>query len=535
MDKYILTLDQGTTSSRAIIYDQESNIISVAQKEFAQIYPEQGWVEHDANEIWESQLEVAVEAIKSAGLTWENIEAIGITNQRETTVVWDKMSGEPVYNAIVWQCRRTSDYCDLLIDSGLSDSIKSKTGLIIDPYFSGTKLRWILENIEGARERAENGELIFGTIDTWLVWKLTAGKVHVTDYSNASRTMMFNIHELCWDDEILETLNVPKAMLPEVKPSSYIYGETDAELFGGPIKIAGIAGDQQAALFGQTCFKEGEVKSTYGTGLFMLQNTGASPIESKNGLLTTIAWGIPERYSAADGAINKPEQPKKERKLSNLFGLLGGDDEEPKDPIKVTYALEGSVFVCGAVIQWLRDELGLLEKASDSEAMANSVEDSNGVYVVPAFVGLGAPHWDSHARGTMFGLTRGANKNHIVRAGLESMAYQCNDLLEAMSSDLGKYPETLMVDGGASANNFLMQFQADILDTEVIRPESVETTSLGAAYLAGLAVGYWRDLSDVDDNWKEGARFKPDMNRGKRDGLLAGWRNAVSRTLGWDR
>ena len=536
MKKYILTLDQGTTSSRAIIYDQESNIISVAQMEFTQIYPEQGWVEHDANEIWETQLAVAKEAMEKAELTYENIEAIGITNQRETTVVWDRNTGEPICNAIVWQCRRTADYCDSLIHAGLSDTIKSKTGLIIDPYFSGTKLRWILDNVEGARERADKGELLFGTIDTWLVWKLTCGRVHVTDYSNASRTMMFNIHDLRWDDEILEILGIPHTVLPEVRPSSEIYGETDSDIFGGPIKISGIAGDQQAALFGQTCFKDGEAKSTYGTGLFMLQNTGDIPVESKNGLLTTIAWGIPERYSQENGATEKTEPPKKERNLWNLFGLLGGDDGDEKiENIKVTYALEGSVFVCGAVIQWLRDELGLLDNAADSEEMARSVEDTNGVYIVPAFVGMGAPYWDAHAKGTMFGLTRGANKNHIVRAGLESMAYQCHDLLESMSSDLGKYPESLMVDGGASANNFLMQFQSDILDMEVVRPASVETTSLGAAYLAGLATGYWKDLSDVDDNWKEGARFSPKMEKVERSGLIDGWKDAVSRTLGWDR
>lgn len=496
MKKYVLTLDQGTTSSRAIIYDQESNIISVAQQEFTQYYPDQGWVEHDAKEIWSSQLKVAKEAMETAGLTFENIETIGITNQRETTVVWDKNTGEPIFNAIVWQCRRTSDYCDTLIEAGLGETIKSKTGLIIDPYFSGTKVRWILENIDGAREKAEAGDLIFGTIDTWLVWNLTKGKLHITDYSNASRTMMFNIYELKWDEEILETLDVPKSMLPQVKPSSQVYGETDPEIFGGPIKISGIAGDQQAALFGQTCFREGEVKSTFGTGLFMLQNTGEEPVESKNGLLTTIAWGL-------DG--------------------------------KVTYALEGSVFVCGAVIQWLRDELGLLAKASDSEEMAKSVEDSNGVYIVPAFVGLGAPYWDSKTRGTIFGLTRGANKNHIVRAALESMAYQCQDLLEAMSSDLGKYPEQMMVDGGAAANDFLMQFQSDILNVEVVRPSSVETTSMGAAYLAGLATGYWKDLVDVADNWKAGSRFAPSMSQEDRILAISGWKDAVSRTLGWDR
>ncbi len=542
MEKYILTLDQGTTSSRAIVFDQESNIISLAQKEFTQVYPEAGFVEHDPNEIWESQLAVAREALSSKGLTPENIHGIGITNQRETTVVWDRNTGEPIYNAIVWQCRRTSDYCDSLIESGLSDLIRSKTGLVIDPYFSGTKLRWILENVEGAREKAEKGELLFGTIDTWLIWKLTSGLIHVTDYSNASRTMMFNIHELKWDEEILEILNIPRSMLPEVKPSSYVYGETDPSLFGAPIKIAGVAGDQQAALFGQTCFKSGEVKSTYGTGLFMLQNTGDAPVESKNGLITTIAWGIPEKYSETDSKDWKPDgmndsgtEDKPERKLSNLFGLIKPRKTSREEKIKVTYAIEGSVFICGAVIQWLRDELGLLEKSSDSEEMARSVDDTNGVYIVPAFVGLGAPHWDPHTKGTMFGLTRGANKNHIVRAALESMAYQCHDLLEAMSSDFGKYPEALMVDGGASANDFLMQFQSDILGVEVVRPASVETTSLGAAYLAGLATGYWRDLADIDDNWKEGARFVPHMDKENKAKRLAGWRDAVSRTLGWDK
>ena len=533
MSKFILTLDQGTTSSRAIIYDRESNVISIAQKEFTQHYPNAGWVEHDANEIWDTQLQVAKEAMEKASLTYENIQAIGITNQRETTILWDKNTGEPVYNAIVWQCRRTSDYCDSLRDGGLSQSIKEKTGLIIDPYFSGTKLKWLLDNVEGARERAEKGELLFGTVDTWLLWKLTGGRVHVTDYSNASRTMMFNIHDLSWDEELLEILNVPKSVLPKVRLSCEVYGETEAELFGGPIRIAGIAGDQQAALFGQTCFKEGEVKSTYGTGLFMLQNTGEKPVESRNGLITTIAWGLPETFGGSDEGSNPPRI---ERKLSNLFGLLKPKNtEEQKKNIKVTYALEGSVFVCGAVIQWLRDEMGLLEKASDSEAMATSIEDTNGVYIVPAFVGFGAPYWDSHARGTIFGLTRGANKNHIVRAGLESMAYQCYDLLEAMSSDLGKYPESLMVDGGASANDFLMQFQSDILDIQVVRPSSVETTSLGAAYLAGLATGYWKDLADVDDNWKEGSRFTPKMDKGSRSWRIGGWKDAVSRTLGWDR
>ena len=492
MDKYILALDQGTTSSRCIIYDRQGDIVSIAQQEFEQIYPEQGWVEHDANEIWSSQMAVAFEAILKAGLTYQNIDAIGITNQRETTVVWDKATGEPVYNAIVWQCRRTADYCEELESMGLADKIKEKTGLIIDPYFSATKLRWILENVEGARERAEKGELLFGTIETWLIWKMTGGKVHVTDYSNASRTMMFNIHELKWDEEILELLDIPACMLPQARPSSEVYGETKDDLFGGPIRIAGAAGDQQAALFGQTCFKEGEAKSTYGTGNFLLLNTGDKPVLSKNGLLTTIAWGLDNR---------------------------------------VTYALEGSVFVCGAVIQWLRDELKMLETSAESEEVAKSVSDTNGVYIVPAFVGMGAPHWDARARGAIYGLTRGAGRSHIVRAALESIAYQCCDLIKAMEADLGHSLSSLYVDGGASANDFLMQFQSDILDLKVIRPKSVETTSLGAAYFAGLATGYWTDLEDVDDNWQKDRDFNPDMDEETREKLLAGWSDAVNRTL----
>ena len=494
MKKYILALDQGTTSSRCIIYDKKGNMISIAQKEFTQIYPQAGWVEHDANEIWQTQMTVAHEAILKAGLTYQNIEAIGITNQRETTVVWDKYTGEPVHNAIVWQCRRTAEYCDELIARGLTDKIKEKTGLLIDAYFSGTKLRWILENVEGARAKAEAGDLLFGTIETWLIWKMTGGRVHVTDYSNASRTMMFNINTLKWDDEILEILDVPKAMLPEPRPSSEVYGETEDTIFAGPIKIAGAAGDQQAALFGQTCFEAGEAKNTYGTGCFLLLNTGERPVYSKNGLLTTIAWGL-------DGKVN--------------------------------YALEGSVFVCGAAIQWLRDELDILEHAADSEAMATAVEDSNGVYVVPAFVGLGAPYWDPYARGSIHGLTRGVNKNHLVRATLESLAYQCNDLLKAMASDLGRELVALKVDGGACANNFLMQFQSDVLGKDVLRPQCIETTSLGAAYLAGLATGYWDGLDDVRENWQIDQTFKAEMDEEKRAELLAGWDKAVSRTLGW--
>lgn len=491
MKKYIMALDQGTTSSRCIIYDKKGNQISVAQKEFKQYYPKAGWVEHDANEIWSTQMTVAFEAMIKAGATFKNIDAIGITNQRETTIVWDKNTGEPVYHAIVWQCRRTAQYCDELIERGLKDKIKEKTGLLIDPYFSGTKLRWILENVEGAREKAEAGDLLFGTVETWLIWKMTGGSVHITDYSNASRTMMFNIHTLDWDDEILEILDIPKCMLPEPRPSSEVYGETTNAQFGGPIKIAGAAGDQQAALFGQTCFEPGTAKSTYGTGCFLLLNTGETPVESKNGLLTTIAWGL-------DGKVN--------------------------------YALEGSVFVCGAVIQWLRDELKLIKKASETEKMALCVEDTGGVYIVPAFVGLGAPYWDPYARGSIFGLTRGTNKNHIVRAALESMAYQCSDLLEAMASDMGKELVALKVDGGACANNFLMQFQSDILNKDVYRPVCIETTSLGAAYLAGLATGYWKNTDEIVQNWQIDKVFNPKMDEEKRENGLAGWKRAVAAT-----
>jgi len=508
MAKYILALDQGTTSSRAIIYDKVGTIISVSQKEFKQIYPKPGWVEHDPMEIWNTQKEVAVDCLKKANLTAENIAAIGITNQRETTIVWDKNTGKPVYNAIVWQCRRTSEYCDTLKEAGYGDMVRKKTGLLIDSYFSGTKLRWILENVSGAREKAEAGDLIFGTIETWLIWNLTGGKVHVTDYSNASRTMMFNINTLEWDDEILSFLNVPKKMLPKPVESSSVYGETAKEIFGKPIPISGAAGDQQCALFGQTCFNEGEAKNTYGTGAFLLMNIGETPVLSSHGLVTTIAWG------------------------------LNG---------KVNYALEGSVFICGAVIQWLRDELGLIKSSKDSEAMALAVPDTAGVYVVPAFVGLGAPYWDSYARGAILGLTRGANKNHIVRAAVESMAYQVKDLIDAMNEDLRdtkadiddklgkKYDlesiglQNLKVDGGASANNFLMQFQSDILDRPVKRPKCIETTSLGAAYLAGLAVGYWESKEDVIKNWEVERMFTPDMDEQKRTNLVAGWHDAVKR------
>ena len=491
-EKYVMALDQGTTSSRCIIYDRKGEQISIAQKEFKQIFPQAGWVEHDPMEIWETQLAVAREAMDKAGLDAAAIDSIGITNQRETTIVWDKETGEPVYNAIVWQCRRTSDYCKQLKKLGLNVIFKSKTGLLIDPYFSGTKIRWILENVEGARERAERGELLFGTVETWLIWNLTGGRVHVTDYSNASRTMLFNIHELCWDEFILERMNIPECMLPEPKPSSCIYGETEESIFGGKIKIAGAAGDQQAALFGQTCFNAGEAKNTFGTGGFVLVNTGDTPVSSKNGLLTTIAWGIGDR---------------------------------------VEYALEGSVFISGALIQWMRDKMGIIKSAKETEEIAFGVEDKAGAYIVPAFTGLGAPYWDPYARGAIVGLTRGVTKDHLVRAALESMAYQTYDLLQAMSDDLEADIGVLKVDGGASANNFLLQFQSDILGYEVCRPVCIETTSLGAAYLAGLATGYWKSEKDVLDNWQIDKIFSPNMEKERREELLEGWHAAVRRTL----
>lgn len=494
MEKYIMALDQGTTSSRCIIYNRRGEMVSVAQKEFTQIYPADGWVEHDPMEIWSTQMGVAQEALLKINCTYKNIEAIGITNQRETTVVWDRDTGIPIYNAIVWQCRRTADFCDKLKAQGYEEMISRKTGLLIDAYFSGTKLRWILDHVEGAREQAEEGKLLFGTVETWLIWKLTGGKVHVTDYSNASRTMMFNINTLKWDEELLQILDIPKGMLPQPVPSSYVYGQTEPTIFGGPITIAGAAGDQQSALFGQTCFNAGEAKNTYGTGAFLLINTGERPVFSKNGLVTTIAWGLDH---------------------------------------KVNYALEGSVFVCGAVIQWLRDEISLLENAAQSEQMARKVKDSCGLYVVPAFVGMGAPHWDPYARGAVLGITRGANKNHLVRAALESMAYQTTDLIQAMVEDLGEELVRLKVDGGASANNFLMQFQADILGCQVMRPKCIETTSLGAAYLAGLAVGYWKNKEDVVNNWQIDQTFYPQMENGKREDLLAGWKKAVETVKGW--
>ena len=487
MSKYVMALDAGTTSNRCIIFDREGNQIAVSQKEFKQIYPHPGWVEHDPMEIWATQLGVAQEAILMARTEAKEIAAIGITNQRETTIVWDKNTGLPVYNAIVWQCRRTADYCETL-EAEWEDVIRAKTGLKIDAYFSGTKIRWILENVPGAREKAEKGELLFGTVDTWLIWNLTRGKAHVTDYSNASRTMLFNIHTLQWDDEILELLDIPKCMLPEVRPSSEVYGETDYTLFGDGIKIAGAAGDQQAALFGQTCFKPGEAKNTYGTGCFLLMNTGEEPVESKNGLVTTIAWG------------------------------LNG---------KVEYALEGSIFVAGAAIQWLRDEMGLVENSPASERYARMVEDTNGVYMVPAFVGLGAPYWDPYARGAIVGLTRGANRNHVIRATLESLAYQTWDVLHAMEADSGIRLDSLKVDGGACANDFLMQFQADIIRAEVRRPVCIETTAMGAAYLAGLAVGYWRSQEDVKSNWQVSGSFVPQMDAKLAKEKLDGWHAAV--------
>ena len=490
MAKYIMALDAGNTSNRCILFDHGGKICSVAQKEFTQIFPKPGWVEHDANEIWSTMIGVVAEAMAKVNCAESDIAAMGITNQRETTIVWDKETGEPICNAIVWQCRRTSEYCDELKAKGLVEKIRSKTGLVIDAYFSATKLKWILDNVEGAREKAEQGKLLFGTVETWFIWKLTNGKVHVTDYSNASRTMMFNINTLQWDDEILSELNIPKSMLPEAKPSSCIYGYTSS----GNTPIAGAAGDQQSALFGQTCFNAGEAKNTYGTGAFLLMNTGDRPVFSKNGLVTTIAWGL-------DGKVN--------------------------------YALEGSVFVAGAAIQWLRDEMRLIDSAADSEYMAGKVEDTNGCYVVPAFTGLGAPHWDQYARGTIVGLTRGVNKCHIIRATLESLAYQVNDILQAMQADSGIKLAALKVDGGASSNNFLMQFQSDVCNSPVERPECVETTAIGAAYLAGLAVGFWKDKNDVMANSKIERTFVPAMDDEKRNALIKGWNKAVRCAFNW--
>ena len=492
--KYLMALDQGTTSSRCIIFNKQGEIVSSAQKEFTQYFPHPGWVEHDADEIWSSMLGVAVEAMNKLNITPDQVAAIGITNQRETTIIWDKNTGEPVYHAIVWQCRRTSEYCDQLKEKGLTEKFRQKTGLMIDAYFSGTKVKWILDNIPGAREKAEAGDLLFGTVETWLIWKLTKGRVHVTDYSNAARTMLFNINTLEWDDEILEELGIPKSMLPQARPSSEVYGMADESYFGKEIPIGGAAGDQQAALFGQTCFTAGEAKNTYGTGAFLLMNTGTKPVFSDNGLITTIAWGL-------DGEVN--------------------------------YALEGSIFVAGAAIQWLRDEMRLVDSSPDSEYMASKVKDTNGCYVVPAFTGLGAPHWDQYARGTIVGITRGVNKYHVIRATLESLAYQTYDVLKAMEADSGIKLSALKVDGGASANNFLMQFQSDILNTEVRRPRCVETTAMGAAYLAGLAVGYWKDKNDVINNWNIDRKFHPEMKEDEREEKLAGWEKAVKYSFGW--
>ncbi len=494
MKQFVMALDAGTTSNRCILFDRQGNIRSVAQKEFTQYFPKPGWVEHDADEIWSTQLGVAVEAMSKIGAEAADIAAIGITNQRETAIVWDKKTGEPVCHAIVWQCRRTAGFCDKLIAEGLEDMIRRKTGLKIDAYFSATKIKWILDHVEGARQRAERGELLFGTVETWLIWKLTKGKVHVTDYSNASRTMLFNINTLQWDEDILELLDIPASMLPEVKPSSCIYGESDASYFGGSIPIGGAAGDQQSALFGQTCFRAGEAKNTYGTGCFLLMNTGEKPVFSDNGLLTTIAWGL-------DGKIN--------------------------------YALEGSIFVAGAAIQWLRDEMRLIDSSEDSEYMANKVPDTNGCYVVPAFTGLGAPHWDPYARGTIVGITRGVSKYHIIRATLESLAYQVNDVLKAMEADSGITLSSLKVDGGASANDFLMQAQADISNAPVNRPKCVETTAMGAAYLAGLAVGYWKNKEEVLQNWAIDRIFMPGIPEEEREKKIRGWNRAVRYSYHW--
>lgn len=494
MKKYILSLDAGTTSSRAILFDHEGRMAAMAQKEFTQIYPKAGWVEHDADEIWNTQLSVIHEVLNIAGAGFSDIAAIGIANQRETTVVWDKTTGEPVCNAIVWQCRRTAEYCDSLKSQGLSEPIREKTGLLIDAYFSGTKLRWILENIPNARIRAEKGQLLFGTIDTWLIWKLTGGNSHVSDYSNASRTMLFNIHKLDWDEDILDLMKIPRSMLPECKPNASILGYTTSAITGSPIPIAGAAGDQQAALFGQACFTPGEAKNTYGTGCFLLMNTGEKPISSNNGLVTTIAWG-----------------------LNN----------------NVNYALEGSIFTAGAAIQWLRDELHLIKTASETEEAAKSVPDSNGAYVVPAFTGLGAPYWDSYARGTIIGLTRGVNRNHIIRAVLESIAYQTYDVLNAMQQDSGIRMTALKVDGGAAANDFLLQFQSDIIQTPVLRPSCLETTAMGAAFLAGLTVSFWSSQDEIRQKLSISSEFKPQRNDEWRNQALNGWHKAVKRSFNW--
>ena len=495
MAQYIMALDAGTTSNRCILFDQEGRVRAAAQKEFPQIFPRPGWVEHDAREIWATQLGVAVEAMGKIGATAADIAAIGITNQRETTVVWDRATGEPMYNAIVWQCRRTSAYCDELKARGYAEAIRRKTGLVVDAYFSGPKIRWILDNVPGARRRAEAGELLFGTVETWLIWLLTGGRVHVTDYSNASRTMLFNINTLDWDEELLDLMDIPRSMLPTPVPSSQVYGETDPGFFGRSIPIAGAAGDQQAALFGQACFTPGQAKNTYGTGCFLLMNTGDKPVFSSSGLVTTVAWGLGSR---------------------------------------VSYALEGSIFVAGAAIQWLRDEMRLIDSAADSEYHAGKVADTAGCYVVPAFTGLGAPYCDQYARGAIVGLTRGVNKNHIIRATLESIAYQVSDVLEAMRADSGIALTSLKVDGGASSNNVLMQLQADILQVTVHRPVCVETTALGAAYLAGLAVGYWSSQEEISRNWAVDRTFLPAITTQERDKKLQGWKRAVTRAFDWE-
>ncbi|RNM29283.1 glycerol kinase [Absicoccus porci] len=494
MEKYVMALDAGTTSNRCILFNKKGKICSVAQREFPQYYPRPGWVEHDANQIWATQISVAVEAMQKINAEASQIVSIGITNQRETTLVWDKETGEPIYHAIVWQCRRTAEYCDSLKAQGLLEMIREKTGLLIDPYFSGTKLKWILDHVSDARQKAEAGQLLFGTVETWLIWKLTKGRVHVTDYSNASRTMMFNIHTLKWDTDLLKLLDIPEQMLPTPKPSSCIYGYTDASFLGAQIPIAGAAGDQQCALFGQACFDIGDVKNTYGTGGFLLMNTGNHPVVSQNGLVTTIAWGLHD---------------------------------------EITYALEGSIFVAGAAIQWLRDEMRLIESSVDSEYYAKKVHDTNGCYVVPAFTGLGAPYWDPYARGMIIGLTRGVNKNHIIRATLESMAYQVNDVIRAMEADANVSLGQLKVDGGACANNLLCQMQTDICRAPVLRPKCVETTAMGAAYLAGLATGYWQDQEEIRANWQLDKLFTPVMTLDQSKKQIAGWKKAVARCRNW--
>ncbi len=496
MGRYVIALDQGTTSSRCILFDQQGGILSSAQKEFTQIYPKPGWVEHDPMEIWSSQFSVTMEAMGKIGAHYSDIAAIGITNQRETTIIWDKETGEPVYNAIVWQCRRTSDRIGRVKEDGFSETILNRTGLIPDAYFSGSKIEWILDHVEGARERAERGELLFGTVDTWLIWNLTKGCIHITDYTNASRTMLFDIHKKCWDEEILDYFHIPKSMLPDVKPSSCIYGYTSSDVMGGKIPIAGAAGDQQAALFGQCCFEAGEVKNTYGTGCFLLMNTGEKAVKSEHGLLTTIA----------------------------------ASDQE-----KIQYALEGSVFVAGASVQWLRDEMRMVKTASQTEEYCRAVTDTGGVYVVPAFAGLGAPYWDQYARGTIVGVTRGTSKEQFIRATVESMAYQVSDLIEAMEQDSQIHLKELKVDGGACTNDFLMQFQADLLNTQIVRPECIETTAIGAAYLAGLAVGYWSCREEIRKNWKASHIFQSQMEDECRRKRIKGWKRAVKCALSWSQ